>query len=92
MSRILAERQESRKNREQHRRDRLKGALDRLALVTPQEYAIHKTDPRASGHHTARDGGMRDTRVDIIESAILYIDSLRHTLQTYSEESGGQGK
>lgn len=71
VSHSLARRQASRKAREQQRRDRLKDALDRLALVVPHEYTANSIDPSTG------DMGIKDSKVEIVESAIQYIARLK---------------
>lgn len=80
VSQGLARKQANRKAREQQRRDRLKDALDRLAHVVPQEYAISfESDSSLS----ARRGEptVRDAKVDIVESAIQYITEMKEGKQ-----------
>jgi hypothetical protein len=80
VSQGLARKQANRKAREQQRRDRLKDALDRLAHVVPQEYAISfESDSSLS----ARRGEptVRDAKVDIVESAIQYITEMKEGRQ-----------
>jgi hypothetical protein len=63
----------------------LKDALDRLALVVPHQATL----PHDVDHHAmlSREMGMKDTKVEIVESAIQYIMSLQRDM---SPEHPGQ--